>query len=264
MASLPNCGGKHAALMIGSGWPVAEGGGGATARQFFETLIALAEATSTSLTSYELIFGSSNSSYRARTPRHALAGSRCSTQTLSSGMRSVNRAAGRRGFSLTPYSPATATATGSTAANSIPRAASIPIRLQIWAAAPGGRIAAAVIPVGREGVAIEEDWDGFGQRLTGAGATRLYNVRVEFERVRGSWRSVRTATPKLSRRFPPALPSKPSPPGCSAACERRHGLGQAPGAEFQPCDRPADPSQDPQVLQVVGEMQTRSPRRRSC
>jgi alkylation response protein AidB-like acyl-CoA dehydrogenase len=50
---------------------------------------------------------------------------------------------------------------------------------QIWAAAPGGRIAGAVIPVDREGVSILDDWDGFGQRLTGTGTTHLENVRVE-------------------------------------------------------------------------------------
>lgn len=52
---------------------------------------------------------------------------------------------------------------------------------QIWAAAPGGRIAGAVIPVDREGVTILDDWDGFGQRLTGTGTTQLDNVRVEHE-----------------------------------------------------------------------------------
>ncbi len=52
---------------------------------------------------------------------------------------------------------------------------------QIWAAAPDGRIAGAVIPVDRDGVTILDDWDGFGQRLTGTGTTHLRNVRVEPE-----------------------------------------------------------------------------------
>lgn len=50
---------------------------------------------------------------------------------------------------------------------------------QIWAAAPEGRIAGAVIPVDRQGVTILDDWDGFGQRLTGTGTTQLDDVRVE-------------------------------------------------------------------------------------
>ncbi len=49
---------------------------------------------------------------------------------------------------------------------------------QIWAAAPGNRIAGAVIPIDREGLTVKDDWDGFGQRLTGTGTTRLDNVRV--------------------------------------------------------------------------------------
>lgn len=49
---------------------------------------------------------------------------------------------------------------------------------QIWASAPNGRIAGAVIPVDREGVTVDNDWDGFGQRLTGTGTTRLDNVWV--------------------------------------------------------------------------------------
>ncbi|TCJ28568.1 acyl-CoA dehydrogenase family protein [Nocardioides jejuensis] len=52
---------------------------------------------------------------------------------------------------------------------------------QIWAAAPDGRIAGAVIPIDRDGVSILDDWDGFGQRLTGTGTTQLDNVRVEAE-----------------------------------------------------------------------------------
>ncbi len=50
---------------------------------------------------------------------------------------------------------------------------------QIWAAAPNGRIAGVVVPVDREGVTVVDDWDGFGQRLTGTGTTRLDDVRVE-------------------------------------------------------------------------------------
>jgi alkylation response protein AidB-like acyl-CoA dehydrogenase len=124
---------------------------------------------------------------------------------------------------------------------------------QIWAAAPGGRIAGAVIPVDREGVSILDDWDGFGQRLTGTGTTVLDNVRVEPEEffdlgepdgdpvpgyqgaflqlflqavTAGILRSVRNdAVALLKRRA------------------RNYSHGGAPG-----------PAQDRQVLQVVGEI----------
>ena len=210
--------------------PIAEGGGGATARQFFETLIALAEADSnvahilrTHFWFVEQQLQSADPASRARglalLNADALVGNAVSEQ-------------GRRPAGLQFDTVFTADGDGYrlNGAKFYSTGSLYSDYTQIWAAAPGGRIAAAVIPVGREGVAIEEDWDGFGQRLTGTGATRLNNVRIEFERVRGSWRSIRTATPELSRRVPPALP-----PGRHRGCatqraQRRRGLGQAPGA----------------------------------
>jgi alkylation response protein AidB-like acyl-CoA dehydrogenase len=44
-------------------------------------------------------------------------------------------------------------------------------------------LASAIIPVTREGVELLDDWDGFGQRLTGSGTTILRNVRVEADEV---------------------------------------------------------------------------------
>lgn len=41
-----------------------------------------------------------------------------------------------------------------------------------------GKTVSAVIPTNREGVVIEDDWDGIGQKLTGSGTTRLNNVFV--------------------------------------------------------------------------------------
>jgi alkylation response protein AidB-like acyl-CoA dehydrogenase len=48
--------------------------------------------------------------------------------------------------------------------------------VQIFASTPEGTIAGATIPVDREGLIIKDDWDGFGQRLTGTGTTILTNV----------------------------------------------------------------------------------------
>lgn len=41
----------------------------------------------------------------------------------------------------------------------------------------------AIIPTDREGVTIEDDWDGFGQKYTGSGTTRLNNVFVKKEEI---------------------------------------------------------------------------------
>lgn len=43
---------------------------------------------------------------------------------------------------------------------------------------PDGRAATAVLPVGREGLQLDDDWYGMGQRLTGTGTTRLDHVLV--------------------------------------------------------------------------------------
>jgi alkylation response protein AidB-like acyl-CoA dehydrogenase len=41
------------------------------------------------------------------------------------------------------------------------------------------KLVSVVVPAGREGVTLEDDWDGLGQRLTGTGTTRLEDVAVE-------------------------------------------------------------------------------------
>lgn len=48
----------------------------------------------------------------------------------------------------------------------------------VMASTPDGSTVSALIPTDREGVIIEDDWDGIGQRLTGSGTTRLENVFV--------------------------------------------------------------------------------------
>ncbi len=46
-----------------------------------------------------------------------------------------------------------------------------------------GNPVSVLIPTDREGVAIIDDWDGFGQKLTGSGTTHFHNVYVEKEEV---------------------------------------------------------------------------------
>jgi alkylation response protein AidB-like acyl-CoA dehydrogenase len=43
---------------------------------------------------------------------------------------------------------------------------------------PDGRNASAIVPAGRAGVHLDDDWYGMGQRLTGTGTTRLEQVQV--------------------------------------------------------------------------------------
>lgn len=161
--------------------PVAEGGAGASVRELFATLIALAEADSnvahilrTHYWFVEQQLASPDPAARARglalVTSDQLVGNGFSEQsTKPVGLYFDTtitpdpsgdgyRLDGEKFYSTgTIYSDYT----------------------QIWAAAPGGRIAGAVIPIDREGVTVEDDWDGFGQRLTATGTTRLRDVRVE-------------------------------------------------------------------------------------
>jgi alkylation response protein AidB-like acyl-CoA dehydrogenase len=43
------------------------------------------------------------------------------------------------------------------------------------------RYVSAIVPTGREGLTLEDDWDGVGQRLTGTGTTRIDDVSVSAE-----------------------------------------------------------------------------------
>jgi alkylation response protein AidB-like acyl-CoA dehydrogenase len=48
---------------------------------------------------------------------------------------------------------------------------------------PDDATAFILIPTNREGIDLVDDWDGFGQRLTGTGTTTFANVRVEADEV---------------------------------------------------------------------------------
>jgi alkylation response protein AidB-like acyl-CoA dehydrogenase len=48
----------------------------------------------------------------------------------------------------------------------------------VYASTDDGRLTSVIVPADRDGVTLEDDWDGIGQRLTGTGTTRLENVAV--------------------------------------------------------------------------------------
>jgi alkylation response protein AidB-like acyl-CoA dehydrogenase len=66
----------------------------------------------------------------------------------------------------------------------------------VAAARDGDDRVSVAVPVSAAGVKIVDDWDGFGQRLTGSGTTEFDNVRLEDE--------------NIIRRFPPKLPHSDS------------------------------------------------------
>ncbi|MBV9357679.1 MAG: acyl-CoA dehydrogenase, partial [Chloroflexi bacterium] len=109
-------------------------------------------------------------------------------------------------------------------------------------------------PLNREGVTIEDDWDGFGQRLTATGTTRLDNVHVADEEY-----------------FDLGQPDGPQPPTYYGAFLQLYlqaltagvlrsvrndavALAKRRVRNFSHAATPQTPSEDRQVLQVVGEI----------
>lgn len=235
--------------------PVQEGGGGATVREFFETLIALAEADSNAAhilrTHYWFVeqqLVNPDPDARARgialLNSGAIVGNGFSEQS-------------RRPVGLYFDTAFTVDPDGGYRLNGEKYYSTGTLfsdYTQIWAAAPDNRIAGAVIPVDREGVTIADDWDGFGQRLTGTGTTRLDNVHVAEEEF-----------------FDLGEPDGPQPPGYYGAFLQLYLQGVTAGVlrsvrndavrlskrrlrNFSHATAPQTPTEDRQVLQVVGEI----------
>ena len=61
--------------------------------------------------------------------------------------------------------------------------------IDLVATTEDGEIALVTVSTAQAGVVCEDDWDGFGQQLTGTGTTRFVDAEVELRDVRGSERS---------------------------------------------------------------------------
>lgn len=123
---------------------------------------------------------------------------------------------------------------------------------QIFASTPQGNIIAATLPVDREGLTLEDDWDGFGQRLTGTGSTILDQVFVAEDEVEdlgdpdGQAPSYQFAFLQLFIQAVTAGILRAVRNDAVALVQRRkRGFSHAQAAL---------PNADPQVLQVVGEI----------
>lgn len=123
----------------------------------------------------------------------------------------------------------------------------------VAAARPDGSSAVATIPTSREGVHLVDDWDGFGQKLTASGTTRLEDVRVRQDEVVDFGAAGETDDPTYVFAFS-QLYLQAVTAGILRAVRddaahlvrgRRRGYTHA-GARL--------PREDRQVLQVVGEI----------
>jgi alkylation response protein AidB-like acyl-CoA dehydrogenase len=125
---------------------------------------------------------------------------------------------------------------------------------QIYAATPEGTIAAVTLPVDREGLSILDDWDGFGQRLTGTGTTRLDDVPVAPDEVVDfGLPEDMVAAPNVHGAFlqlylqAVTVGALRAVRNDAVALVRRRRRSFSHSAAESPVD-------DPQILQVVGEI----------
>ncbi|GAA4739749.1 acyl-CoA dehydrogenase family protein [Nocardioides endophyticus] len=159
--------------------PVSEGGGGATLREFFATLIALAEADSNVAHILRTHFWFVEQQLVAVDPAARARGLAVITadQLVGNGFSEQSKHAVGLHFdtTITPHPD------GGYRLNGVKFYSTGTMycdHTQIWASSGDHSIAGAVVPIDRDGVTVEDDWDGFGQRLTGTGTTRLDDVAV--------------------------------------------------------------------------------------
>ncbi|MGF1986424.1 MAG: acyl-CoA dehydrogenase family protein [Nostoc sp. ZfuVER08] len=165
--------------------PVAEGGGGSTARELFEVVIKLGDADPNVAHIIRNHFSVTERILRSqrteRNHRWLKAVADGAIIGLASTELEVKRAGGGQvvNTKLTPdgngyrLNGTKYYSTGSLYADLIF------VRVLV----PDGTTAFILIPTNREGIELVDDWDGFGQRLTGTGTTNFTNVRVEAEEV---------------------------------------------------------------------------------
>lgn len=123
----------------------------------------------------------------------------------------------------------------------------------VRARTPDGRNASAVVPVDREGLRLDDDWDGVGQRLTGTGTTWLEQVAVAADEVvfdsdGADYRLAYSSTlPQLFLTTVLAGIARAIERDALALVRRRAGRNFGHSAAARPID-------DPVIQQTVGEI----------
>lgn len=118
----------------------------------------------------------------------------------------------------------------------------------VMASTTDGKTASVFIPTNREGLIIEDDWDGIGQRLTGSGTTRLNNVFVNKEEVTFIHEDETPFNSHLQLYLQAVIAGILRNIATDAAA-LLHGRSRS--FTFAAADTPAS---DPQLLQIIGEL----------
>jgi alkylation response protein AidB-like acyl-CoA dehydrogenase len=165
--------------------PVAEGGGGCSVREFFAMLLDLAEADSDVAQILRAHFWFAEERLRGRDPvirerwiKRVIAG-----DIVGNAMTEIGGAEPVGTFTmrtqLVPNSDGYLLngtkyfCTGSLFSDWI----------WILTSTPDGELTAVVVPIDRDGVTLEDDWEGIGQRFTGSGTGRFKDVVVHANEV---------------------------------------------------------------------------------
>ncbi|HVX32651.1 MAG TPA: acyl-CoA dehydrogenase family protein [Solirubrobacterales bacterium] len=114
------------------------------------------------------------------------------------------------------------------------------------------KLVSVVVPAEREGVTLEDDWDGLGQSLTGTGTTRLENVAVEPREVlveRGADEDGPTKRFGVLQLYITAVIAGAMRNAADDAIALVRGREGRPFAHAA-----ASPTQDPLLQEAVGEM----------
>jgi alkylation response protein AidB-like acyl-CoA dehydrogenase len=159
--------------------PLERGGGGASVRELFEVLIALAAADSNVAhilrTHFQFVEERLIAVGDDRWMDDIVGGAIFGNATTELGNQDVG---GRTFATMLSGGVLTGTkyyCTGSLYSDFVP----------VLASTPEGEIVTVVVPADRDGVTLEDDWDGIGQKLTGTGTVRLDAVRVSADEVLG-------------------------------------------------------------------------------
>ena len=123
----------------------------------------------------------------------------------------------------------------------------------IIAAGPDDRSVQVTVPVDREGVTLLDDWDGFGQRLTGTGTTKLQDVRVSVDEFADFESPTGEAVPTYQGAFFQLYLQALTAGVLACVADDAVDLVRGRKRSFSHAAA-AQPAQDPQVLQVVGEI----------
>jgi alkylation response protein AidB-like acyl-CoA dehydrogenase len=123
----------------------------------------------------------------------------------------------------------------------------------IFASTPQGKVAAAIVPVDRKGLKLEDDWDGFGQRLTGTGSTLLDDVFVAEEEYEEYGHPDELQPPTYQYAFLQLYLQAVAAGVLQAVRNDAAALVRRRRRNFSHAQS-KEPTADPQVLQVVGEI----------